>query len=200
MVDSTRNKTYVTIKPLNDEVTDSNESDSPLRTFSWSYWLILTTIVASLAFYFIRRSKQVEAAAIVPTSVLDAQIGFTPSGAYDTLSSLGPRGRDIYKEVNRVDFLLAPIVFREYILHTIPPASLARGRVRDFLANTYIIGEVMENTSIAIMLKTFPKLLDLFAWTGCVGNLLKWFGACGGALSILYEGFVWVRERKINTH
>ena len=123
-----------------------------------------------------------------------------PSSAYDTLSSLGPRGRDIYKEINRVDFLLAPIVFREYILHTIPPTSLERDRVRDFLANTYILGEAMENTSIAIMLKTFPKLLDLFAWTGCVGNLLKWFGFCGGVVSVLYEGFVWVRERKIKPH
>ena len=200
MVDSTRNKTYVTIKPLNDEATGSDESDSPLRIFSWSYWLILTTIVASLAFYFIRRGEQVKAAAIVPTSLLDARFGFTPSGAYDILSSLGPKGRDIYKEINRVDFLLAPIVFREYILHTIPPTSLERDRVRDFLANAYILGEVMENTSIAIMLKTFPKLLDLFAWTGCVGNLLKWFGACGGVLSVLYEGFVWIRERKIKAH
>ena len=200
MVDSTRNKTYVTIKPLNDDEKGSSESDSSLRTFSLSYWLILTSIVASLAFYFIRRSKQVKAVAIVPTSILDAQIGFTPSSAYDTLSSLGPRGRDIYKEINRVDFLLAPIVFREYILHTIPPTSLGRDRVRDFLANTYILGEAMENTSIAIMLKTFPKLVDLFAWTGCVGNLLKWFGFCGGVVSVLYEGFVWVRERKIKPH
>jgi len=196
MVDSTRKKTYVTIKPLNDEAIGSNEPDLPLRTFSWSYWLILTTIVVSLAFYFIRRTKQVKEVAIVPTSLLDAQIGFTPSSAYDTLSSLGPKGRDIYKEINRVDFLLAPIVFREFILHTIPPTSMERDRVREFLANTYILGDVMENTFIAIMLKTFPKLLDLFAWTGCVGNLLKWFGFCGGLLSILYEGFVWVRERK----
>src|SRR5215471_15471859 len=104
MVDSTRNKTYVTLRPLNDKANGSSESDSRLRTFSLSYWLILTSVVATLAFYFIRKRKQVKAAAIVPTSLLDAQLGFTPSGAYDTLSSLGPKGRDIYKEINRVDF------------------------------------------------------------------------------------------------
>jgi hypothetical protein len=177
----------------------SLESTPHLRNFSWSYWLFLTTIVASLAFYFVRRIGQVKKEAVNLTSLLDARIGFTPADAYETLGALGPKGRKIYKEINRVDFILAPIAFREYLLNTFPATSPRSDLVREALANTYFLGDVLENVCIAIMLKTYPTKLDFFAWASCVGNILKSFGMYLGILSVLYEVYVYLRGSKVKT-
>lgn len=176
-------------------------SNVTLRQFSWSYWLILTTIVATLAFYFIRRLGQIKAVSITPTSVLDSRsFGFTPTEAYESLRALGPKGREIYKEANRVDFILAPIVFREYVLNTFPATSPRSDQLRELLANTYFLGDLLENISVAIMLKTYPKILDYFAWAGCVGNIVKNLGIALALLSIVYEIYVWFRGSKMKRH
>lgn len=183
-----------------EEQLSQGESSPPLRQFSWSYWLILTTIVATLTFYFIHRLDQAKAEASAPLSLLDSRIGFTPSDVSNVLRILGPKGRGIYQEINRVDFVLAPIVFREYFLNTFPASSHRRDAMREILTNTYILGDVLENVCVAIMLKAYPKILDIVAWIGCAGNLLKHFGAFAAAVLILYEAYIsvqsWVRERK----
>ena len=170
------------------------ESVSTLRKFSWSYWLILTTIVASLAFYYTLRIGQAE------TSLLKAQIRYTPFSAYEALSALGPEGREIYRKSNLVNLILAPIVFREYLLNTFPATSARSYSIRDLLANVYFLGDVLEQTCVVIMLKTYPKIVDVLAWTGHVGYLVKTFGICLCIVSVLYEAFVWLRGTKAKKH
>jgi hypothetical protein len=183
------------------KATSPQASNATLRQFSWSYWLILTTIVATLAFYFIRRFEQIKAVSITPTSVLDTRsFGFTPTEAYESLRALGPKGREIYKEVNRVDFILSPIVLRQFFLNTFPATSARSDQVRDLLANMYFLGDLLENASVSIMLKTYPKILDYFAWAGCVGNIVKNLGIILALLSIVYEIYVWFRGSKMKTH
>jgi hypothetical protein len=192
-----------TEKQSTEEKLSQGEPGPPLRQFSWSYWLILTTIVATLAFYFIRRVGQANAEASAPLSLLDARFGFTPSDVSNVFRVLGPKGRSIYQEINRVDFILAPIVFREYFLNTFPASSRRSDTVREVLANTYIFGDVLENICIAIMLKAYPKTLDAIAWIGCAGNIVKNLGVFATTMSVLYEAYVWVRnrirERKMKT-
>ena len=190
-------------KPADNEATvpstkesKSSGSPPPLRTFSWSYWLILATILGTLVFYFIRRGNQVKAVAIAPTTVLDGRIGFTPSTAFETLRNLGKKGRDIYIEINRVDFILTPIVLREFLLNTFPATTSKSDSVREVLANTYMLGDVLENVCVAILLKAYPKELEYVAWICCVGNLAKWLGFYASTVAILYEIFVWIRGTK----
>ena len=184
--------------PSKKATTGPKESTPPLRTFSWPYWLVLTCLVVSLIIYFAYRGKHLHAASITPTSILDTRImGFTPSEARETLRALGPKGRDIYKEINRIDFVLAPIVFREYLLNTFPATSRRNDFVRELMANMCGLGDLLENVSVAIMLKTYPKVLDIFAWAGCVGNVVKNVGIFFSILSVLYEAYVWIRGRKL---
>ena len=188
--------------------TDGMSSEEPkalpdpepeLRTFSWSYWLILTAITASLFYYFIRRTADATADLIPPPTLLDGQFGFTASEAYETLTSLGTRGRNIYKEINRVDFIVAPIVFREFFLNTFPATSPRSDIVRDAVSNAYFLGDLLENVCVAIMLKTYPHLPGFFVWAGCAGNVVKNLGCYASLLSILYEGFVWGRGKKLKS-
>jgi len=171
-------------------------SSPPLRTFSWSYWLILATILGTLAFYFIRRGHQVKEVAISPTTILDARIGFTPSTAFETLRNLGAKGREIYTEINRVDFVLTPFVLREFLLNTFPATTPKSDSGRELLANTYMLGDVLENVCVAILLKAYPKELEYLAWACCVGNLAKWFGFYASIVTILYEISVWIQVGK----
>jgi hypothetical protein len=167
----------------------------PLRTFSWSYWLILTTIAVTLASYFKRRSQDVKAVASSPVSVLDAQLGFTPHQAYETLRTLGPEGRKIYREINRVDFVIVPVGLREYLLATMPARSYYRESVREMFANIYGFGDLLENICVAIMLKSFPLVNEYLAWTCCAGNVAKYIGFYGAAFMVLLEVLLWVHAR-----
>ena len=115
------------------------------------------------------------------------------------LHALGAKGRSIYREINIVDFILAPIVFREYLLNTFPATTPKRDTVREALANTYFLGDLLENVSVSIMLKTYPQMIDIVAWLGCAGNLVKTFGICAAILAVLYEIYMWVRRTKVKT-
>jgi len=172
------------------------DSSPPLRTFSWTYWIILITILGTLAFYFTRRLEQIKAVAIMPTMILDARIGFTPSTAFETLRNLGSNGRQIYTEVNRVDFVLMPIIVREFLLNTFPATTTKSDWVREFLANMYMLGDVLENVCVAILLKAYPNEFIYVAWACCVGNLAKWAGFYASTLGMLYEIFLWIRGAK----
>ena len=177
----------------------TKEPSPPLRTFSWTYWLILTTVVASLVFYFVRGTARAKAEASKPVFLLDAQFGFTPAGALETLRALNPKGRAIYKELNMVDFLIAPVVFREYLINTFPATTTNRDSVRDMLANTYLIGDLLENICVSIMLKTYPRMIDIVAWIGCAGNVTKNISFMSAIAAVLYEGYIWIRKEKVKT-
>jgi hypothetical protein len=64
------------------------------------------------------------------------------------------------------------------------------------LANTYAVGDLLENIGVAIMLKAYPRIPDVVVWAGCVGNLAKWFGLGAAVLSIVYEGVLWITRLK----
>lgn len=190
-------------KPAENEATATSSealkraaSSPPLRTFSWSYWLILVAIIGTLVFYFTRRLGQLKAASIAPTIILDARMGFIPSTAFETLRNLGAKGRQIYTEVNRVDFVLLPIVLREFLLNTFPATTSKSDSVRELLANMYMLGDVLENVCVAVLLKSYPKEFVYVAWACCVGNVAKWSGFYASILAILYEIYVWLRGTK----
>ena len=178
--------------------TASTDSSSSLRKFSWSYWLIFATITATLAFYFARRASQARAAATYPVKLLDALIGFTPSQAYEILRALGPEGRKIYREINLVDFVLAPLVFRELAVNTFPATSERSDGFREIFANTYMLADVLENVCVSTMLKFYPREIKGAAWIGCVGNVGKYIGIGLAAISILYEMFLWINRKLSN--
>src|SRR5579859_2092019 len=174
----------------------SRPANPPLRTFSWTYWLLLTTALASLAYYFIRASDRIKAVSITPTRILDAHFGFTPATAYEVLRALGPQGREIYREVNKVDFIITPIVLREFLLNTMPPPSPGRSSIREVLANAYAMGDLLENICVAMMLKMYPRIPDAVAWVCCVGNVVKYIGCGTAILMIVYEGVLWIARPK----
>jgi len=181
------------------ETAASNPQEPPLRKFSWSYWLILTTIIGTFAIYFIRRGPQATALAPSKISLLDARFGFTPVEALRTLSAIGPEGRKIYAEINKVDFIAFPFFLREYLLNTFPPTTRTRDRIREALVNTYFLGDMSENLFVAVMLKAYPRSPDFVAWGGCVGNVVKFSGIYASLLSIFYEIFRWFTSRNEKT-
>jgi len=178
----------------------SNTPRSPPREFSWTRWAIITVLLVSLASYFMRRQPDALAAAVTPTKLLDSRIGFTPLTARETLHSLGPDGRKIYKEINVVDFLLTPIVLNAWLLDTLPPQSPPKAALRWMLAFVYMFGDILENVCVAVMLRIYPRFIDAIAWLCCIGNLLKWAGFVAALGSIVYEGAIRVgnmqRKRK----
>jgi hypothetical protein len=173
--------------------------EPPLREFSWSYWLFLTTVICSFAFYFIRRGPQATANAASKISLLDARFGFTPFEALRTLRAIGPEGRRIYGEINKIDFIAFPFFLREYLLNTFPASSRTRDWAREGLVNMCFIGDVSENLFVAVMLKMFPRIPDFVAWGGCVANVVKYFGFYASVFSIMYETFIWFTSKKEKT-
>jgi hypothetical protein len=171
----------------------------PLRAFSWSYWVIIMLVSGTLMSYFIRRGGQLKAASITPTDIIDVRFGFFPSEAHQILRSLGPKGREIYKEMNKVDFIIAPIVFREVFLTTMPATSPQREIIRQFLVNVYFMGDVLENICAAIMLKIYPRDILSVAWIACAGNIMKNAGFGFAVMAILFEVYVWIRATKVKT-
>jgi hypothetical protein len=169
------------------------------RTFSWHHWLPVAAVLAALGCYFYVRSGQLTALMIRPTVVLDARVGFTPATVRETLAALGPKGRRLYTEVNRVDFILTPLVLREFLLSTFPATSPRSDAIREVLASGYAIGDVTENVFVMIFLKGYPAVWDPFVWACCLGNLLKWSGFYAALLSILYEFVVYLRGVKLKT-
>jgi len=162
-------------------------------SYRWTKWAPIAAILAALLAYFRIRSGNIKDAMIRPTVVLDARFGFTPMTVRDTLNALGPQGRKLYTEVNRVDFILTPLVLREFLLKTFPPTSPRNGAIRDTFANAYALGDIMENIFVMMFLKGYPTVWDPFAWACCFGNVLKWSAFYAACLSILYEFVVYLR-------
>jgi len=167
------------------------------RSFSATRWAVITCLLATLAAYFLRRGPELQAAAVTPTRALDSLIGFTPATAHKTLLALGPEGREIYKEINIVDFVLMPVILTAWLLDTFPPRTSQRATLRWMLAFVYMFGDISENVCVAIMLRIYPRFIDAIAWACCVGNLLKWSGSAAAMVSIVYEGAIWFRGRGI---
>jgi hypothetical protein len=190
-------------KPETTEISGDTPKDASEETpfspakFSWNYWLIVATVTGTLAFYFIYRSGQAKAVASKPVSLLDSMIGFTPEQAYDVLRALGPEGRKIYREINLVDFLIAPLVFREILINTFPATSGWNDSLREIFANTYMLADVLENVCIASMLKLYPQERPVMAWIGSGGNVVKNVAVILAALTALYEMFVWIKGKLV---
>jgi len=163
------------------------------RVFAWNKWVPIAAILAALLAYFRIRGGNIKDAMIRPTVVLDARFGFTPATVRDTLSALGPQGRKLYVEMNRVDFILTPLVLREFLLNTFPPTSRRSGAIRDTFANAYALGDIMENIFVMMFLKGYPTVWDPFAWACCFGNVLKWSALYAAGFSIVYEFVVYIR-------
>lgn len=165
----------------------------PYRTFSWYYWIPVTATLAALLTYFTIHRGYIEKVMIEPTVVMDGRFGFTPETVRKTLTALGPAGRTLYTQGNRVDFILMPIVMREFLLNTFPPASPRSDTIREAAANTYAVGDIVENVFVMMLLKGYPAVWEPFAWGCSVFNVLKWLGFSAGVLSILYELVVYLR-------
>ena len=186
--------TATTKTPSTDDKTEPTESTSKLLIFSWTYWFILTAAIGAFTYYFFRRAAKVKQLSIKPVTLMDGRFGFTPSDVEEILTSIGPKGRGIYKEINRVDFIVFPYVLREYLRNTLPPTSQQSDTVREVLVNVYMAGDVLENVCVAVLLKLYPKVIGWVAWVGCAANVVKYTGFYLALLSILYEGYVWVQD------
>jgi hypothetical protein len=169
------------------------EASSSVRVFSWSKWLVLTVISGTIFYYFYHRGAQLKAASITPTKILDARFGFTPDTAYDALRDMGTMGRQIYAEINKVDFIIVPVVMRELFLNTFPSKSPARARLRDVLMTTTAVGDVIENICVLVLLRTYPRRLDTVAWVCCVGNVVKYSATGPGLLTVVFEAGLWIK-------
>jgi hypothetical protein len=165
----------------------------PYRMFSWYYWIPVTVALAALVTYFTIHGGDMKKVMIEPTVVMDERFGFTPETVRKTLTALGPAGRKLYTQGNRVDFLLMPIVLREFLLNTFPPASTLSDAIREVAANTYAVGDIVENVFVMMLLKGYPTVWEPFAWGCSVFNVLKWLGFFAAVLSILYELVVYLR-------
>ena len=75
--------------------------------------------------------------------------------------------------------------------------GLRKGTLEFVPANVNGEPAMLVSAPLAVMLKTYPKVLDIFAWAGCIGNVVKNFGICFSVLSVLYEAYVWLRVRKL---
>jgi hypothetical protein len=163
------------------------------RTFSWYYWIPVTAALVSLFTYFTILRGYMDKVMIEPTVVMDGRFGFTPETVRKTLAALGPAGRKLYTQGNRVDFILTPIVMREFLLNSFPPASPRSDTIREGAANAYAVGDIAENVFVMMLLKGYPTVWEPFAWGCAIFNVLKWLGFSAGVLSILYELVVYLR-------
>jgi hypothetical protein len=170
------------------------EANSSVRVFSWSKWLVLTAISATIFYYFGHRSAQLKAASITPTKILDARIGFTPDTAYAALRDLGTTGRQIYAEMNKVDFIIVPVLMRLLFLNTLPSKSPTRAQLRDVLMTICSVGDVVENICVLVLLRTYPRRLNTLAWVCCVGNVVKYSASCAGLLTVVFEAGLSIKE------
>jgi hypothetical protein len=169
------------------------EGNSSVRVFSWSKWLVLAAISGTLLYYLKHRGEQLKAASLVPTKILDVRFGFTPDTAYEALRDMGTAGRQIYAEMNKVDFILVPIMMRQFFLNTFPSKSPARAQLRDVLITTCVVGDVIENVCVLVLLRTYPRRLNTVAWVCCVGNVVKYCATGPGLLTVVFEAGLWIK-------
>jgi hypothetical protein len=136
---------------------------------------------------------QLNAASLTPTEILDARIGFTPDTAYTALRDMGTAGRKIYVEMNKVDFIIMPYVMREFFLNTFPSKSPTRAWLRNVTFTSCSCGDLLENLCVSILLKTYPRRLDVVAWICCVGNVVKYTATGVGLLTVVFEIGVYLK-------
>ena len=82
-------------------------SPKSLCVVSWFYWIMLTVAVGSLGLLLHSHLKSV---CITLISTLECRFGFSATEACKIIRSLGLRGGELYSEITKVDFILAPIV------------------------------------------------------------------------------------------
>lgn len=87
-----------------------------------------------------------------------------------------------------------PYVMREFFLNTFPSKSPTRAWLRNVIFTSCSCGDLLENICVSILLKTYPRRLDVVAWICCVGNVVKYTATAVGSLTVVFEIGVYLKE------
>ena len=111
--------------------------------------------------------------------VLDTMSYYTPADGYRALSVLGPGGRNAYRLLNYVDFLVPLANFLSLSLSNIALGSEGAGVTFPFL---YFIADYAENLAERYVLEIYPTRNDAVMTLACYFGLIKMLF---GAISLL---------------
>jgi hypothetical protein len=151
-----------------------------------------------------RRSRLL-ALSELPNPTFDVRFAYTPQDLLHALPSYTPEARCLYalSEVT-LDFVF-PLLYSAFLVgimallyrYAFPAASSLHKLI--YLPLGVLVADLLENTSLAWLLITYPPAITPLAWVASIFSLLKWLlGALvllliiAGALSF---ALVWFRKQ-----
>jgi hypothetical protein len=161
---------------------------NPLGTkASWLIWVLIFIpymYVANVVMPGIQ--KEVSEAAQDPScsKALDIMIfGINQESAYSSLSCMGEEGRAIYREAEKTEDTIYPIVYTLFFLFTLFVLGSYLFGKRKFLLVLFIFPlfgmmlDFVENSSIITLIDQYPDLDPGSVWQASLAGSLKWIVA-----------------------
>ena len=118
--------------------------------------------------------------------VLDTMSYYTPAEGYQALSALGPGGRNAYRLLNYVDFVVPFANFLSLSLSNIALGSEGAGVTFPFM---YLIADFAENLAERFVLDIYPRRNDAVMTLACYFGLIKMLFAVISALILMANIF-----------
>ena len=146
------------------------------RIASWKSLLIFLALYMAFPGYFLKNAEtKIVALAGKPVGIIDLTFGFNPEKTLMMVAEYGDDARAYYARTEMTTDTLYPLVYA--FLFGIILALLYRGGPRSWV-NTLpfvcLLFDYLENITIIILLKTFPKQSPAIATLCELFKLLKW--------------------------
>ncbi|OLL26421.1 hypothetical protein NEOLI_002447 [Neolecta irregularis DAH-3] len=146
--------------------------------FTGTRYIILTVLAVTVLVYFRWAVPKALGYTNNPANykLLDSKFGFYPSTVYDLFQALGPNGRRAYQIINYVDYIMVPMVLAHWFVATMPGTTDATDSWNDkvFWASNFLMCDVIENTCIWWLLRSYPTVFRVIAVIASLAGILKW--------------------------
>ena len=144
-----------------------------LKPFVNIYTIIIAWILAFLNLYICFKPMldyTASAGLDARPTVLDGMAYYTPNEGYQSLTNLGPAGRDAYRWTNYADFVLPVVFFAALSL-----SNMALGKGSGYILSPflYMAFDYVENIAEKSVLEIYPRRSDAVMTVACYAGLAK---------------------------
>ncbi len=132
---------------------------------------------------------------------LDLNLTYSGAQAVDTLAAMGAEGRALYRNIEIMADFIYPVAYTLFFglliswLFQKGLAPESRLRAWNVLPLGGFVFDVLENTSILLMINQFPAVSPALASVAGVFTLVKWLFA-GGSMALAVVGLVAFLKRR----
>jgi len=162
-----------------------------LKPFANRYTVLIIWLLAVLNFYFCCKPLLDYGASIGSNKfpiVLDSLYYFTPDDGYEVLSNLGDQGRQAYRLLNYIDFILPISLFLSLSL---PNLAMNKGPAYIIAPFLYMISDYIENLAEKYVLEIYPNRHDTIMSLACYAGLLKMFFFWSSLFILIVNGLIY---------